>query len=160
MVRRLCFCEFAFWVRIPGMPCTLAFRCRLIVICFQDTWCGVYPCWHVNFNITTLQLVSFSIDYHWACNQIGVADVGHSLSFSSVHETDVQCSQPGGKLSDKKRAAVFHPRSTYTFLNYLIICALCATLHRRADTHLQRFYVAGAHSSLSKFLVALQAFTI
>ena len=88
-------------------------------VCFQDTWRGVYPRWHVNFNITTLQLVSFSIDYHWACNQIGVADVGHSLSFSSVHETDVQCSQPGGKLSDKKRAAVFHPRSTYTFLNYL-----------------------------------------
>ena len=55
MVRRLCFCEFAFWVRIPVMPCTLAFRCRLIVICFQDTWRGVYPRWHINFNITMLQ---------------------------------------------------------------------------------------------------------
>ena len=66
-----------------------------------------------------LRLVSFSIDYHWACSHIGVADVGNSLSFSQVHDTDVQCSQPGGELSDKKRAAVFHPRSTYTFLNYL-----------------------------------------
>ena len=86
---------------------------------FLDTSRGVYPRWHVNFNITMLRLVSFSIDYHWACSHIGVADVGNSLSFSPVHETDVKFSQPGGELSDKKRAAVFHPRSTYTFLNYL-----------------------------------------
>ena len=35
---------------------------------FLDAWCGVYPRWPVNFNITMLRLVSFSIDYHWACN--------------------------------------------------------------------------------------------
>ena len=39
-----------------------------------------------------------------------------------------------------------------------IIRALCATLHRRADTHLQRFHVGGTHSSLSKSSVVLQAF--
>ncbi|KAF8273494.1 MBOAT-domain-containing protein [Lactarius quietus] len=67
---------------------------------FLDTWRGVYPRWHVSFNITMLRLVSFSVDYHWACSHIGIAD-------------------PGGELIDKKRAAVFHPRATYTFLNYL-----------------------------------------
>ncbi|KAI9453325.1 MBOAT, membrane-bound O-acyltransferase family-domain-containing protein [Lactarius psammicola] len=68
---------------------------------FLDTWRGVYPRWHVSFNITMLRLVSFSVDYHWARNHIGIAD-------------------PGGALSDKKRAAVFHPRATYTFRNYLV----------------------------------------
>jgi hypothetical protein len=41
----------------------------------QDSWGGVYPRWHVSFNITMLRLVSFSIDYHWACKHIGIADV-------------------------------------------------------------------------------------
>ncbi|KAH9006659.1 MBOAT-domain-containing protein [Lactarius deliciosus] len=40
-------------------------------------WHGVYPRWHVSFDITVLRLVSFSIDYHWACNHIGITDVRH-----------------------------------------------------------------------------------
>ena len=100
---------------------------------FLDTWRGVYPRWHVSFNITMLRLVSFSIDYHWACSHIGIADVGHSLPISP-HENDAEYSQPGGELSDKKRAAVFHPRSNYTFLNYLSY-ALYAPL-----------YIAGRYS--------------
>ncbi|KAH9043958.1 MBOAT, membrane-bound O-acyltransferase family-domain-containing protein [Lactarius pseudohatsudake] len=76
---------------------------------FLDSWRGVYPRWHVSFNITMLRLVSFSIDYHWACNHIGIAD-------------------PGGALTDKKRAAVYHPRATYTFVNYLAY-ALYAPLY-------------------------------
>jgi hypothetical protein len=47
----------------------------------QDTWRGVYPRWHVSFNITMLRLVSFGVDYHWACNNIGIADVCHSPFF-------------------------------------------------------------------------------
>jgi len=41
----------------------------------QDSWRGVYPRWHVSFNITMLRLVSFGIDHHWARNHIGIADV-------------------------------------------------------------------------------------
>jgi hypothetical protein len=29
---------------------------------------GIYPRWHVSFNITMLRLVSFSMDYYWACS--------------------------------------------------------------------------------------------
>ncbi|KAI0247695.1 MBOAT-domain-containing protein [Lactifluus subvellereus] len=67
-------------------------------LAFLDGWSGVYPRWHVNFNITMLRLVSFSIDYHWACKRIGI---------------------PGNAVSDKKRAAVLHPHATYSFRNYL-----------------------------------------
>ena len=127
-------------------------------LAFLDTWRGVYPRLHVNFNITMLRLVSFSIDYHWACNQIGIADVGHSLPISP-HETDAEYSQPWGELSDKKSAAVFHPRSNYTFLNYLSY-ALYAPL-----------YIAGRYSPSTiscgrctqfslQSLLALQAFAI
>ncbi|KAI0293499.1 MBOAT, membrane-bound O-acyltransferase family-domain-containing protein [Multifurca ochricompacta] len=76
---------------------------------FLDEWRGVYPRWHVSFNITMLRLVSFSIDYHWARGRIGIAD-------------------PGNAVSDKKRAAVFHPPATYTFRNYLAY-ALYAPLY-------------------------------
>ncbi|KAH9070808.1 hypothetical protein EDB83DRAFT_2368449 [Lactarius deliciosus] len=76
---------------------------------FLDSWRGVYPRWHVGFDITILHLVSFSIDYHWACDYIGIAD-------------------PGGALTGKKRAAVFHPRATYTFGSYFAY-ALYALLY-------------------------------
>lgn len=28
---------------------------------------GFLPRWHVNWNITMLRLVSFNMDYYWAC---------------------------------------------------------------------------------------------
>ena len=59
-------------------------------ILLQDSWGGVYPRWHVSFNITMLRLVSFSVDYHWACNHIGIADVRICplFTFLRVHGTD------------------------------------------------------------------------
>lgn len=44
----------------------------------QDTWKGIYPRWYVSFNITMLRLVSFSMDYYWACNRVGIPDVSTS----------------------------------------------------------------------------------
>ncbi len=41
----------------------------------QLAW--VYPRWHVGFSITMLRLVSFSIDFLWACNHICIMDVRH-----------------------------------------------------------------------------------
>ncbi|KAI0288928.1 MBOAT, membrane-bound O-acyltransferase family-domain-containing protein [Russula brevipes] len=76
---------------------------------FLDHWRGVYPRWHLSFNITMLRLVSFSVDYHWACSRIGITD-------------------PGSAISSKKRPAVFHSRDTYTFRNYLAY-ALYAPLY-------------------------------
>jgi len=67
---------------------------------FLDGWHGIYPRWHVSFNITMLRLVSFSIDYHWACTRTGITD-------------------PGKAVDDKKRATVFHSLATYSFGNYI-----------------------------------------
>ena len=116
-----------------------------------------YPRWHVNFNITMLRLVSFSIDYHWACKQIGVADVGHSLSIPSVYGTDAKSSQTGGELNDKKRAAVFHPHSTYTFVNYLSY-ALYAPLYIAGPILTFNDFMWQVRTALSKSSVVLQAF--
>jgi hypothetical protein len=44
---------------------------------------GVYPRWHVSFNITMLRLVSFNMDYFWACNRAG-ADYVSPLTFLNV----------------------------------------------------------------------------
>ncbi|KAH9029882.1 hypothetical protein EDB85DRAFT_2074429 [Lactarius pseudohatsudake] len=73
------------------------------------SWHGVYPRWHVSFNITMLRLVSFSIDYHWACNHIGITDVRYVCLLVSS-------------------AAVFHLCATYTFGNHLVY-ALYAPLY-------------------------------
>lgn len=45
-------------------------------LCYtQDSVQGIYPRWHVSFNITMLRLVSFNMDYYWACNKAGPSDV-------------------------------------------------------------------------------------
>ncbi len=40
----------------------------------QDSIEGIYPRWHVGFNITMLRLISFNMDYYWACNRVGLTD--------------------------------------------------------------------------------------
>ncbi|KAI0763345.1 MBOAT-domain-containing protein [Trametes elegans] len=65
-----------------------------------DAWKGAYPRWYISFNITMLRLVSFNMDYYWACKHEGLPDTG-------------------GVLSDKQRPRVSHSREYYTFANYI-----------------------------------------
>ncbi|TFK87175.1 MBOAT-domain-containing protein [Polyporus arcularius HHB13444] len=65
-----------------------------------DAWEGLYPRWYVSFNITMLRLVSFGMDYYWACNRAGLPDTG-------------------GVLPDKLRSRVNHDLETYSYANYL-----------------------------------------
>ncbi|KAN0133011.1 hypothetical protein V8E53_009184 [Lactarius tabidus] len=59
-----------FWYAV-AIPCSL-----LTEMCIIYRTPGVgYTRWHISFPIAMLQLVSFSIDYHWACNHIGIADL-------------------------------------------------------------------------------------
>lgn len=58
---------------------------------------GVYPRWHVTFNITMLRIVSFALDYHW-----------RSAPSPSSPPTD-----------QRGRAAAPHPDAEYSLLNYL-----------------------------------------
>ncbi|KAG2114825.1 MBOAT, membrane-bound O-acyltransferase family-domain-containing protein [Suillus clintonianus] len=65
-----------------------------------DAFQGIYPRWHINFNITMLRLVSFNMDYYWAHNSRG----GESLSSAST---------------EKQRANTPLPLEDYTYWNYI-----------------------------------------
>ncbi|KAJ7774096.1 MBOAT, membrane-bound O-acyltransferase family-domain-containing protein [Mycena olivaceomarginata] len=62
---------------------------------------GIYPRWHVSFNITMLRLVSFSMDYYWACS------------------TTAGPSETAAVPNEKQRHPVAHPEAMYSYLNYL-----------------------------------------
>ncbi|EIN03983.1 MBOAT-domain-containing protein [Punctularia strigosozonata HHB-11173 SS5] len=65
-----------------------------------DTFYGIYPRWHLSFNITMLRLVSFNMDHHWAHRRFGPRDV------SAV-------------LDEKERSRTPHSLETYSFDNYI-----------------------------------------
>ncbi|KAH9948606.1 MBOAT-domain-containing protein [Amylocystis lapponica] len=67
---------------------------------FMDSIPGIYPRWHVSFNITMLRLVSFNMDYYWACKGAGPLDTG------SV-------------LTEKQRCITSHPLGAYSYKNYI-----------------------------------------
>ena len=47
----------------------------MLTIPRKDNIPGVYPRWHISFNITMLRLVSFNLDYYWACKHPSLDDV-------------------------------------------------------------------------------------
>ncbi|KAJ8588133.1 MBOAT-domain-containing protein [Rhizopogon salebrosus TDB-379] len=65
-----------------------------------DVFQGIYPRWHISFNITMLRLVSFNMDYFWACNSRG----GENL---------------GSTSTEKQRANTPLPLEDYTYRNYI-----------------------------------------
>ncbi|KAJ3854031.1 MBOAT, membrane-bound O-acyltransferase family-domain-containing protein [Lentinula lateritia] len=60
---------------------------------------GFYPRWHINFNITMLRLVSFSMDYYWACRKSNSVETGISLD-------------------ERQRQITSHPHEMYSYANY------------------------------------------
>ncbi|KAJ6567497.1 MBOAT, membrane-bound O-acyltransferase family-domain-containing protein [Mycena sp. CBHHK59/15] len=69
-------------------------------LAFLDSYGGIYPRWHVSFNITMLRLVSFSVDYYWACN-------------------NTSGSEDTASLNEKQRQAMAHPEVMYSYVNYM-----------------------------------------
>ncbi|KAJ7129335.1 MBOAT, membrane-bound O-acyltransferase family-domain-containing protein [Mycena epipterygia] len=69
-------------------------------LAFMDPFEGIYPRWHITFNITMLRLVSFSMDYYWACNTSSPAE-------------------SAAELDDKQRQLTAHPEFIYSYLNYM-----------------------------------------
>jgi len=53
----------------------------------QDSYQGFYPRWHISFNITMLRLVSFNMDYCWACRTESEPKVGasHAQILRTIH---------------------------------------------------------------------------
>ena len=75
---------------LPGLEYLVRsrFLCVYVTYDFQDTIQGAYPRWHVSFNITMLRLVSFSMDYFWACQPQTPQDVGNLLSYPCKFKID------------------------------------------------------------------------
>ncbi|KAG6333034.1 hypothetical protein ID866_6058 [Astraeus odoratus] len=65
-----------------------------------DAFHGLYPRWHISFNITMLRLVSFNMDYYWACKSCDPTDLG-------------------SKIPERQRTTTPHPPEMYTFANYV-----------------------------------------
>ncbi|KAG2073070.1 MBOAT-domain-containing protein [Suillus decipiens] len=65
-----------------------------------DAFQGIYPRWHISFNITMLRLVSFNMDYYWAYN----SREGENLNSTST---------------EKQRANTPLPLEDYTYRNYI-----------------------------------------
>ncbi|KAF8903744.1 MBOAT, membrane-bound O-acyltransferase family-domain-containing protein [Gymnopilus junonius] len=65
-----------------------------------DSFSGVYPRWHIIFNITMLRLISFNMDYYWSCKH------------SDNPDTET-------RLAEKQRVSVAHREEDYSVLNYL-----------------------------------------
>ena len=61
--------SFSYLVQTPCISNTIANFFR------QDNFTGVYPRWNVIFNITMLRLISFNMDYYWACKNPANAEV-------------------------------------------------------------------------------------
>jgi hypothetical protein len=88
-----------------------------------------------------LRLVSFSVDYHWACI--------HTINVAILRlGTDAECLKHGSELSDKKHTAVFRPRSTSSFLHTRSMrryrwCDPAVSHKRRRATrrYADRFYI-------------------
>ncbi|KAF4597198.1 glycerol transporter [Pleurotus pulmonarius] len=72
----------------------------LPALSFLDEWDGLYPRWYISFNITMLRLVSFGMDYHWACKHPGKLDIDSNLN-------------------EKTRVSTVHSLEMYSFINYL-----------------------------------------
>lgn len=69
---------------------------------YLDSFSGIYPRWHIIFNITTLRLLSFNLDYYWSCTKTDRVPVAE-----------------GSQLTDKQRGSIPHGDATYSYMNYL-----------------------------------------
>src|SRR6266404_9249984 len=112
----------------------------------QDSWHGVYPRWHVSFNITMLRLVSFSIDHHWACSHTGTADVGHPSRARVSWWLTPRVTTAWGRAQRQETPGRVPPSRHVHLPEFSRLRALRAALYRGAHNHLQRFHVAGARN--------------
>jgi hypothetical protein len=72
----------------PSLGSLVSYKINLgkcpFMLWIQDGFRGVYPRWHISFNVTMLRLVSFSMDYYWARGNSPSCDVSiHAVSWSS-----------------------------------------------------------------------------
>nr|XP_031861387.1 uncharacterized protein CI109_002991 [Kwoniella shandongensis]KAA5528459.1 hypothetical protein CI109_002991 [Kwoniella shandongensis] len=73
------------------------FRDILPILGALDGWNGMLPRWHINFNITMLRMISFSLDYIW--------------------REELASNEP--PVEYRKRVTESLPESEYSFTNYL-----------------------------------------
>lgn len=75
----------------------------------DEPWAkGILPRWHINWNITMLRLISFNMDYYWAC----VENARTPPLGNDKHATPTT-------PSERQRVSASHPVGTYSFPLYL-----------------------------------------
>ncbi|KAL1739025.1 MBOAT, membrane-bound O-acyltransferase family-domain-containing protein [Schizophyllum fasciatum] len=67
-----------------------------------DSYDGLYPRWHISYNITMLRIISYNMDLHWAS--------------TGAESSQVRASSP---LDERLRTRTSHPRELYGYVNYL-----------------------------------------
>ncbi|PWN54340.1 hypothetical protein IE53DRAFT_308466 [Violaceomyces palustris] len=78
-------------------------------LAFLDGYQGLLPRWQINYNITMLRLVSFSLDLHWA-RQVAAGSRTNAAT-TPAGEARVEGS--------RERTAVARPLDEYSFRNYI-----------------------------------------
>ncbi|UZJ52944.1 hypothetical protein CBS101457_002264 [Exobasidium rhododendri] len=79
-------------------------------LAWLDNYTGLMPRWQINFNITMLRLISFSIDYYWAAKDTGHTNTAHG---DEVSRTSIE-------TDSRKRQETPLPMVDYSFRNYLL----------------------------------------
>ncbi|KAK1230552.1 glycerol transporter [Marasmius sp. AFHP31] len=106
-----------------------------------DSFTGFHPRWHVNFKITMLRLVSFSMDFYWSCRGVGGNEV--CLYYSparhvALHELDAR--KTGSILNERQRQSISHPEAMYNYVNFMSYALYCP------------LYIAGPIMTFNDFL--------
>ncbi|CAO1624089.1 unnamed protein product [Sympodiomycopsis kandeliae] len=88
-----------------------------IVLAWLDDYNGLLPRWQINFNITMLRLISFSMDLHWS--RQSVTRQGQQQQQQQLREQEVSI----GMTDNRQRAKQSHSESDHNWSNYFIyIC--------------------------------------
>ncbi|KAF8071525.1 MBOAT, membrane-bound O-acyltransferase family-domain-containing protein [Lyophyllum atratum] len=66
-----------------------------------DAYQGAYARWHIMFNLTMLRLVSFNMDYYWACSASDFKEYRHK------------------RTTTHRERQESHPTDMYSFINYV-----------------------------------------
>lgn len=109
-----------------------------------DSYGGLNSRWEVLFNITTLRLISFNLDYYWSLGQRPESPLEVcSQMCPSTFRIKLTCAEEGRRkgcrrATDGARASLAAcARTRLRFLHLSRIHALRAALPRRAHPHLQ-----------------------
>ena len=85
----------------------------------QDSFQGAYHRWQIPFNFSMLRLVSFSMDYYWACRSTGPAPVCSHTSHTVAQYPDPMQHEARTEMNHRQRTTTRLDIEMYNFKNYI-----------------------------------------